>query len=128
MNEDFKQKVEDLSRHIETLEEINEGLRSSFEELSALYRLSETIASAHTFSRVISLLLDVVSEVVDYDAAMLLLYDERWPSTRACAGAGFLAGLAVAIDYAVLPVALCLTVLALVRVKFIVQHPRTAIM
>jgi putative nucleotidyltransferase with HDIG domain len=72
-----QKKIEELSRHIETLEEINEGLRSSFEELSALYRLSETIASAHTFSRVISLLLDVVGEVVEYDAAMLLLYDER---------------------------------------------------
>src|SRR6266705_2248675 len=78
--EDGHEKSEELSAlhaHIETLQEINEGLRASFEELSALYRLSETIASAHTFSRVISLLLDVVSEVVDYDAAMLLLYDER---------------------------------------------------
>ena len=75
-----KEKSEELSAlhaHIETLEEINEGLRESFEELGALYRLSETIASAHTFSRVLSLLLDVVSEVVDYDAAVLLLHDER---------------------------------------------------
>jgi putative nucleotidyltransferase with HDIG domain len=77
MNDDLNKQVDELSRHIETLEEINEGLRNSFEELSALYRLSETIASAHTFSRVISLLLDVVSEVLDYDAAVLLLYDER---------------------------------------------------
>ena len=82
MSEDLSKKVDELSQHIETLEEINEGLRASFEELSALYRLSETIASAHTFSRVISLLLDVVGEVVDYDAAMLLLYDERAQTLR----------------------------------------------
>ena len=78
--DDGHEKSEELSAlhaHIETLQEINEGLRESFEELNALYRLSETIASAHTFSRVLSLLLDVVSEVVDYDAAVLLLHDER---------------------------------------------------
>jgi len=48
MNDDKRLELEEMGRHIETLEEINEGLRSSFEELSALYRLSETIASAHT--------------------------------------------------------------------------------
>ncbi len=67
----------DLRRHIETLEDINEGLRTSFEELAALYRLSETISSAHTFSRVLSLLLEVVHEVVAYDAAVLYLADEK---------------------------------------------------
>lgn len=82
MSDELKQKVEAMTQHIETLEEINEGLRSSFEELSALYRLSETIASAHTFSRVISLLLDVVAEIVDYDAAVLFLYDERVQSLK----------------------------------------------
>ncbi len=81
MGEDDELIVE-LRAHIETLEEINEGLRSSFEELSALYRLSETIASAHTFSRVLSLLLDVTREVVDYDAAALMLYDERGQTLR----------------------------------------------
>lgn len=70
-------KIRELETHIETLEQINEGLRLSFEELSQLYRLSETIASALTFSRVLTLLLDVIREVVDYDAAVLYLYDER---------------------------------------------------
>ncbi len=71
------EKIRELERHIETLEQINEGLRLSFEELSQLYRLSETIASALTFSRVLTLLLDVLREVVDYDAGVLYLYDER---------------------------------------------------
>ena len=71
------EKIGELERHIETLEQINEGLRQSFEELSQLYRLSETIASALTFSRVLTLLLDVLREVVDYEAGMLYLYDER---------------------------------------------------
>lgn len=71
------EKVVELERHIETLEQINEGLRQSFEELSQLYRLSETIASAMTFSRVLTLLLEVMREVVEYDAAVLYLYDER---------------------------------------------------
>ena len=74
--------LEELKRHIQTLEEINEGLRQSFEELSALYRLSETIASALTFSRVMSLLMEVAREVVDYDAASLFLFDERSQSLR----------------------------------------------
>jgi putative nucleotidyltransferase with HDIG domain len=71
------EKIRELERHIDTLEQINEGLRLSFEELAQLYRLSETIASALTFSRVLTLLLDVLREVVDYDAAVLYLYDER---------------------------------------------------
>jgi HD-GYP domain-containing protein (c-di-GMP phosphodiesterase class II) len=71
------EKIGELERHIDTLEQINEGLRQSFEELSQLYRLSETIASALTFSRVLTLLLDVMREVVEYDAGMLFLYDER---------------------------------------------------
>lgn len=73
---------QELQRHIETLEQINEGLRQSFEELSQLYRLSETIASALTFSRVLTLLLDVVREVVEYDAAVLYLYEERTGTLR----------------------------------------------
>jgi putative nucleotidyltransferase with HDIG domain len=72
----------ELQRHIETLEQINEGLRESFEELSQLYRLSETIASALTFSRVLTLLLDVMREVVEYDAAVLYLYEERGDNLR----------------------------------------------
>jgi putative nucleotidyltransferase with HDIG domain len=72
-----EEKIRELERHIDTLEQINEGLRLSFEELSQLYRLSETIASALTFSRVLTLLLDVLREVVDYDAAVLYLFDER---------------------------------------------------
>jgi putative nucleotidyltransferase with HDIG domain len=72
----------ELQRHIETLEQINEGLRESFEELSQLYRLSETIASALTFSRVLTLLLDVMREVVEYDAAVLYLYEERSGTLR----------------------------------------------
>jgi putative nucleotidyltransferase with HDIG domain len=71
------EKIRELERHIDTLEQINEGLRLSFEELAQLYRLSETIASALTFSRVLSLLLEVLGEVVDYDAGVLYLYDER---------------------------------------------------
>lgn len=71
------EKIGELERHIETLEQINEGLRQSFEELSQLYRLSETIASALTFSRVLTLLMDVMREVVDYESGMLYLYDER---------------------------------------------------
>jgi putative nucleotidyltransferase with HDIG domain len=70
-------KIGELERHIDTLEQINEGLRQSFEELSQLYRLSETITSALTFSRVLTLLLDVMREVVEYDAGMLYLYEER---------------------------------------------------
>jgi putative nucleotidyltransferase with HDIG domain len=84
MSGDFE-KSEELSAlhtHIEALEEINEGLREAFEEMNAFYRLSETIASAHTLSRVLSLLLDVVSEVVDYDAAVLLLADEKAKALR----------------------------------------------
>ena len=76
------EKMEELERHIETLEQINEGLRQSFEELSQLYRLSETIASALTFSRVLTLLLEVLREVVDYDSAILYLYDERAGTLR----------------------------------------------
>lgn len=76
------EKVGELESHIETLEQINEGLRQSFEELSQLYRLSETIASALTFSRVLTLLLDVLREVVDYDAAILYLFDERSGALR----------------------------------------------
>ena len=76
------EKLEELERHIETLEQINEGLRQSFEELSQLYRLSETIASALTFSRVLTLLLEVLREVVDYDSAILYLYDERAGTLR----------------------------------------------
>jgi putative nucleotidyltransferase with HDIG domain len=72
-----EEKIQELERHIDTLEQINEGLRLSFEELSQLYRLSETIASALTFSRVLTLLLDVLREVIDYDAAVLYLFDER---------------------------------------------------
>ncbi len=75
-------KIVELERHIETLEQINEGLRQSFEELSQLYRLSETIASAMTFSRVLTLLLEVMHEVVDYEAAVLYLYDERGAQLR----------------------------------------------
>jgi len=73
---------QELQRHIETLEQINEGLRESFDELSQLYRLSETIASALTFSRVLTLLLDVIREVVEYDAAVLYLYEERTETLR----------------------------------------------
>jgi HD-GYP domain-containing protein (c-di-GMP phosphodiesterase class II) len=76
------EKIGELERHIDTLEQINEGLRQSFEELSQLYRLSETIASALTFSRVLTLLLDVMREVVEYDAGMLFLYDERGAQLR----------------------------------------------
>lgn len=76
------EKIGELERHIDTLEQINEGLRQSFEELSQLYRLSETIASALTFSRVLTLLLDVMREVVEYDAGVLFLYDERGASLR----------------------------------------------
>jgi len=76
------EKIGELERHIDTLEQINEGLRQSFEELSQLYRLSETIASALTFSRVLTLLLDVMREVVEYDAGMLFLYDERGGQLR----------------------------------------------
>lgn len=76
------EKIGELERHIDTLEQINEGLRQSFEELSQLYRLSETIASALTFSRVLTLLLDVMREVVEYDAGMLYLYDERGAQLR----------------------------------------------
>jgi putative nucleotidyltransferase with HDIG domain len=76
------EKIGELERHIDTLEQINEGLRQSFEELSQLYRLSETIASALTFSRVLTLLLDVMREVVEYDAGVLYLYDERGAQLR----------------------------------------------
>jgi hypothetical protein len=76
------EKIGELESHIDTLEQINEGLRQSFEELSQLYRLSETIASALTFSRVLTLLLDVMREVVEYDAGVLYLYDERGAMLR----------------------------------------------
>jgi putative nucleotidyltransferase with HDIG domain len=76
------EKIGELERHIDTLEQINEGLRQSFEELSQLYRFSETIASALTFSRVLTLLLDVMREVVEYDAGVLFLYDERGGQLR----------------------------------------------
>ncbi len=66
-----------MKQHISTLEVINEGLRQSFEELTALYRLSETIASAHTLSRVLSLLMDLSKDVLDYEAGALFLYDEK---------------------------------------------------
>jgi putative nucleotidyltransferase with HDIG domain len=69
--------LEEMRQHISTLEMINEGLRQSFEELTALYRLSETIASAHTLSRVLSLLMDLSKEILDWEAGVLLLYDER---------------------------------------------------
>ena len=81
-NGEKSEEISGLHAHIEALEEINEGLREAFEEMNAFYRLSETIASAHTLSRVLSLLLDVVNEVVDYDAAVLLLLDEKGKSLR----------------------------------------------
>jgi putative nucleotidyltransferase with HDIG domain len=71
---DAENQLQELKNHIENLEVINEGLRESFEELSALYRLSETIASALTFGKVLTLLLEVIQEVVAYDAAAIFVY------------------------------------------------------
>jgi hypothetical protein len=65
-----------LRAHIKALEEINEGLRQSFEELTALYRLSETMATARTLARVLALLLDLSHDMVPYRAAALLLFHE----------------------------------------------------
>src|SRR6185369_16124046 len=70
-------RLEEMKAHIKTLEDINDGLRESFEELTALYRLSETMSSARTLARVLALLMDISKEILDYESGALLLYEER---------------------------------------------------
>ena len=70
-------RMDEMMLHIKTLEDINEGLRASFEELTALYRLSETMSSARTLARVLALLMDLSKEILDYEAGALLLLEER---------------------------------------------------
>jgi putative nucleotidyltransferase with HDIG domain len=74
--EDIKE-IKELKEYTNNLEVINEGLRQSFEELTTLYRLVEIIAEAKTLERVLNSLLDLVSEIISCQGAMLFLVDEK---------------------------------------------------
>jgi len=69
--------VKELKDYIKNLEVINEGLRHSFEELTTLYRLVDIITEAKTLERVLNSLLDLASEIISCEGAMLFLVDEK---------------------------------------------------
>jgi putative nucleotidyltransferase with HDIG domain len=69
--------VKELKEYINNLEVINEGLRHSFEELTTLYRLVDIITEAKTLERVLNSLIDLVSEIISCEGAMLFLTDDK---------------------------------------------------
>jgi putative nucleotidyltransferase with HDIG domain len=69
--------TKELREYIKNLEVINEGLRNSFEELTTLYRLVDIITESKTLERVLNSLMDMVSEIVSCEGAMLFLVDEK---------------------------------------------------
>ncbi len=69
--------VKELKDYIKNLEVINEGLRHSFEELTTLYRLVDIITEAKTLERVLNSLLDLASEIISCEGAILFLIDEK---------------------------------------------------
>ncbi|MCE5299545.1 MAG: HD domain-containing protein [Spirochaetia bacterium] len=71
------EEIKELKEYIKNLEVINEGLRNSFEELTTLYRLVDIITEARTLERVLNSLLDMVSEVIPCEGAVLFLADDK---------------------------------------------------
>ncbi|HRU39573.1 MAG TPA: cytochrome D1 domain-containing protein, partial [Candidatus Goldiibacteriota bacterium] len=69
--------IKELKDYIKNLEVINEGLRHSFEELTTLYRLVDIITEAKTLERVLNSLLDLASEIISCEGAILFLVDEK---------------------------------------------------
>jgi putative nucleotidyltransferase with HDIG domain len=69
--------IKELKDYIKNLEVINEGLRHSFEELTTLYRLVDIITEAKTLERVLNSLLDLASEIITCEGAILFLVDEK---------------------------------------------------
>jgi putative nucleotidyltransferase with HDIG domain len=69
--------IKELRDYIKNLEVINEGLRHSFEELTTLYRLVDIITEAKTLERVLNSLLDLASEIISCEGAILFLVDEK---------------------------------------------------
>jgi putative nucleotidyltransferase with HDIG domain len=69
--------IKELKDYIKNLEVINEGLRHSFEELTTLYRLVDIITEAKTLERVLNSLLDLASELISCEGAILFLADEK---------------------------------------------------
>lgn len=72
-----EEEIKQLQEYIKNLEVINEGLRTSFEELTTLYRLVDIITEAKTLERVLNSLLDLASEVITCQGAVLFLVDEQ---------------------------------------------------
>lgn len=69
--------LKELKDYIKNLEVINEGLRTSFEELTTLYRLVDIITESKTLERVLNSLMDMVTEIISCEGAMLFLIDEK---------------------------------------------------
>lgn len=69
--------IKELKDYIKNLEVINEGLRHSFEELTTLYRLVDIITEAKTLERVLNSLIDLASEIIPCEGAILFLVDEK---------------------------------------------------
>lgn len=69
--------IKELRDYIKNLEVINEGLRNSFEELTTLYRLVDIITESKTLERVLNSLMDMVTEIISCEGAMLFLVDEN---------------------------------------------------
>ncbi len=69
--------IKELRDYIKNLEVINEGLRNSFEELTTLYRLVDIITESKTLERVLNSLMDMVTEIISCEGAMLFLVDEK---------------------------------------------------
>jgi putative nucleotidyltransferase with HDIG domain len=69
--------IKELKDYIKNLEVINEGLRHSFEEMTTLYRLVDIITESKTLERVLNSLLDLASEIIPCEGAILFLVDDK---------------------------------------------------
>ena len=82
MNEDSQAtlpRIEEYEQRIATLREANEGLRDSLQQIAAFQRLSHVISTTLERERIVGLLLDLTSEIVEYRRVLLLVYD---PATK----------------------------------------------
>ncbi|MBE7560014.1 PAS domain-containing protein [bacterium] len=67
--------IEEYERRIADLRAANEGLRDAIAQIAAFQRLSNVISTTLEHEKIVGLLLDLTSEIVEYRRCVLLLYD-----------------------------------------------------
>jgi PAS domain S-box-containing protein len=67
--------IEQYNEQIESLREANEALRDSLRQVTAFQQLSNVISTTLEHDKIVELLLDLTSEIIEYRGIVFLLYD-----------------------------------------------------